>query len=786
MSNNCEQQPTSEDTRPIEERVLSFLCTLHDNHDIDDQQWVRSLLDHGINNNTSEVIELGTLIQTTVMDTLLAKLLGISPAVLAKAAIVEEYICTIWEHNNLDKQSLYNFILDNPQQREAILQLIQPRKEQIPPPIQTVDQQGHPPETMHGSHVIQPIPEETNIQEIVMTEATIETVAIQDNATEVIAHDIKDIPEYKIRNRVAQPTNPFFVTQTGSYTAGVLMANTPGSNKEEQTNYLKHTLNLPKENKNLIGAAFLKGNYWYTFNFELQLDMINCVQKLNNKNDGDFKILYLKGAPAEEPKSSTISKNKSLKEEKRIREVVNSDKTTKAATNTHSSTAAQQTSPHNPYKLLKGKSKVGIGMLVGTFPGQNRQEQLAILAEIFRTPVNSEYINIEHINGNSWFTGFFNTEEDRTLCINKTEEVNKEIINIDSTSEKRTFKIIKLEDILPKNYNSSKHTNKKQVNEHASQNSQETSVQILDIPEDFSTSRIKGAVRNYGSITKIQIQSNRHNRPKTAIITFSSIKIDLDRTWAIPMGNIMARIAPSQAEEEIFTIRNQHTARLYGIGKDCSATRIMSAIKHTGAKTVHIPTNSKTGKKRRFAIVGYEDNNDLDKAISSNVTLFGCKTWWSTKDNAKALATNTLRQKERMYQQIHQQVGQQDDSDSNTESIHDQEERKKPYNNRRNNQRREKYKEDQDNYSVYSDSDNTLNSRFSTKKYDNNNTKKTRDILERVSVKQPRKNYSSKGRRYSQEPEDSFDQLSSVLQEISERLSKLEIRDRKGKGVSRS
>jgi len=67
------------------------------------------------------VVELGTLIQITIMDMLIARLLGISPSILAKVALIEEYICTIWEHNNLEKQTLYNFILDNPQQREAIL-----------------------------------------------------------------------------------------------------------------------------------------------------------------------------------------------------------------------------------------------------------------------------------------------------------------------------------------------------------------------------------------------------------------------------------------------------------------------------------------------------------------------------------------------------------------------------------------------------------------------------------------------------------------------------------------
>ena len=61
----------------------------------------------------------------------------------------------------------------------------------------------------------------------------------------------------------------------------------------------------------------------------------------------------------------------------------------------------------------------------------------------------------------------------------------------------------------------------------------------------------------------------------------------------------------------------------------------MSAVKHTKAKTIHIPVNSKTGKKRRFAIVGFANKEDLASAINRHIYLFGNNTWWSTKDNTK-------------------------------------------------------------------------------------------------------------------------------------------------------
>jgi RNA recognition motif-containing protein len=127
-----------------------------------------------------------------------------------------------------------------------------------------------------------------------------------------------------------------------------------------------------------------------------------------------------------------------------------------------------------------------------------------------------------------------------------------------------------------------------------------------------------------------------NNNFNSAIISFQSTKKDMSTIWSIPLENSMARIAPFKDHTSILSERNQITTRLYGINKTISATRIMSATKHLKVKTVYIPSNSKTGKRRNFAIIGFENSEDLNKALVSHVELFGCKTWWSTKDNTRA------------------------------------------------------------------------------------------------------------------------------------------------------
>jgi hypothetical protein len=372
--------------------------------------------------------------------------------------------------------------------------------------------------------------------------------------------------------------------------ARVLMANTPGDDEETQISYLACTFKLAKENKGLIKTTFINGNGWYTIKFKLQLDLINCVEKINKKKDEDFRILYLRGGPTEK-QEKTESSNKMQQIQTQHTTTYKGKNITVNKNIVCTKKVDTKTINKNPYNLVEGDSPIGIGMMVGTFPGNNRKEQIAILAEIFGIPEDSNLINIEHRNGNSWFTGYFENEEERTHCIKKIEEVNKEIINLDASSVEKTFRIIKLEDIQIQK------RAKNEIKRVERTDNREVTIQILDIPENFTTNRIKGALKSYGMVTDIYTQPMKRSALKSAKVTFTNFKIDLDQTWAIPMGSTMARIAPIQAQDDIFIQRNQLTARLYGIGKDCSAIRIMSAIKNTGAKTVHIPLNNRTGKK---------------------------------------------------------------------------------------------------------------------------------------------------------------------------------------------
>jgi RNA recognition motif-containing protein len=209
------------------------------------------------------------------------------------------------------------------------------------------------------------------------------------------------------------------------------------------------------------------------------------------------------------------------------------------------------------------------------------------------------------------------------------------------------------------------------------------------------------------------------------------------------MGETMARVAPAEAREEVFAQRNQFTARLYGIGRTGSATRIMSAVKHTEAKTVHIPVNSRTGRKRSFAIIGFENNTNLERAIMRHVYLFGCKTWWSTKDNAKVLEKHLARKRETNHYK-------QSDTEYETEA---------------------------------ETSKRFIKAHNYTYATQQNRSQEEKDKTRR---REKQTKHNSDRKKPTQEEEPSLTSLTTVLKEITKRLSKLEETGRKGRIAYRS
>jgi hypothetical protein len=293
----------------LQDQLIQYIGTLKDLHHSDDKKWFQKLIYNNHLNVESEDIDLGILYNFTYLDAIVAKLLNISARKIIEIDIIKGYIKELWETNEQQQGFLESHILDDPQQRESIEKALRPSNQIIS------TEETNNSEINQGLSFVQTQPKneeedalmyekETELQEVEMIEADpYESKSQEDesnsgnNITTILLKDIKKTSHYKTRNRMVQTLNPYFITDKGDFTAGTLIANTPGENKQEQKTYLANIFRLPKAQISLIKNLFYNGNGWYTINFQYQHDMINCIQKINNKNDKDFKLIYITGGP---------------------------------------------------------------------------------------------------------------------------------------------------------------------------------------------------------------------------------------------------------------------------------------------------------------------------------------------------------------------------------------------------------------------------------------------------------------------------------------------------------
>ena len=349
--------------------------------------------------------------------------------------------------------------------------------------------------------------------------------------------------------------------------------------------------------------------------------MEECIIKINKKTEENFQILALQNPNTKENTKNTEMQTHFKKRDRKenIRLFKDSKQESIKILKVKQQTPKTETSKHshikgkgklNPFNIIENSSYYQLRARCATIPGENREEQLQNLVKIIQIPLESDLIQISCIGKSKLAILNFENPEDMWACRKELTD------NLPSC------------DIFTCGIDSEW--------EHGlSDNSpSKITVKLTDIPNEFSPTRIKGAIKKYGKIEELKLIKGNNNF-KSATVIFNEIKIDLEETWAIPMGENIARITPAENWENTLHQRNQITSRLYGINNSTPATKIMNAIKHLGAKTVYIPRNSKTNRRRSFAIIGFSSLDNLQKALATQVRISDLHTWWSTKDNQK-------------------------------------------------------------------------------------------------------------------------------------------------------
>ena len=318
----------------------------------------------------------------------------------------------------------------------------------------------------------------------------------------VLGEDISAINHYGIRNRKIDPTNPFFVTNKPNYKLGTLSVSVSGNNKKEQQAFVANILKLPS-NSSLINIEFINGNLWITANFEYESDLIFCKDKIDKKNKDLLDLIQLPGEMANN-KTKQEGKLKPTKKQNILNELVTKSTNTK--------TQIQYKTTEKKETTYKGEASTK------DISGNNRKGKINFLGNV--TDLDSN---------NSPNSALIHKDNEWTLL---TEQVKIKENHNKSLEEKMVF---------------------------ADTGVEQQTYRIRDIPKEYPTNRIKGALKPYGKVIKIStIKNTEQKKEKEIQVTIEPNKNsrNLKELWSIPIGSIMVRVISIEESQEVWTKRN--------------------------------------------------------------------------------------------------------------------------------------------------------------------------------------------------------------------------------------
>ena len=597
----------------------------------ENKEWLMKLFQDSLNGRTNIETEAGLIYNATVIENILATLLAIDIKLIVKVRMVHKVITTTWEENKWDlgmlnryileekpmlqdrnQNNLENYNFDEISNREETITTIQYN-------LPTINLEETPSEEIEMSENNQPT---TNNQETDMKfQPTTTHMWMEDISHNVLGKNITTTQHYDIRNRKPDPSNPYYITKGRRFRLGALTVNIPGEDKTQQLAFATSFLKL-STNKELIQYEFWEGNSWITIGFDYEEDLNVCKSKINEKGKDLIKFIRLT-TEKEKPEIqqtieskhlakqifSTSSKNDTMKMETVNKEKTNLEDPTKP--NAINKTITKE----NPYNITHNTTNLRGGFLSAKIPGNNRKEQIDYITKILRLNPDNDLIYPVFHEGNSWITVHFNNSTELNKCIDDINNQYKDTLNMITMSDNKTEWTRK-----EAKFKMTKHLNPTKT------------YKIMDIPEEVSNIRIKGALKPFGRVTKLEVIENRKNTGEKSILATIEPLIhskDLTNRWSIPLGTLMVRIAPADLETTILKDRNQYTTRLYGIPKATDTVILMRSIKNLNPKTCYIPKCSRTGKERNFAIISFQTKEELDKACISSAKYNNQRLTWS-------------------------------------------------------------------------------------------------------------------------------------------------------------
>jgi hypothetical protein len=99
----------------MEHEILQALLYCIEKHPKGDEnkEWFTKLIQNSLNGNADLEIDADLIYNATVIESILASILSVDIKTIVKVRLVHKIICTLWEENNWDTNTLTSYILEN-------------------------------------------------------------------------------------------------------------------------------------------------------------------------------------------------------------------------------------------------------------------------------------------------------------------------------------------------------------------------------------------------------------------------------------------------------------------------------------------------------------------------------------------------------------------------------------------------------------------------------------------------------------------------------------------------
>jgi hypothetical protein len=152
-------------------------------------------------------------------------------------------------------------------------------------------------------------------------------------------------------------------------------------------------------------------------------------------------------------------------------------------------------------------------------------------------------------------------------------------------------------------------------------------IRAWDIPLNVSQQDVRSAFSKYGEIKSIKLQTIGMWQSANIEYTNQEEYDKLASRWSIPFKADLIRIYPFLNTKEIKQERSQYALRLINLPPGTTGYDMKTIIRDYKAQTCYIPRNSDY-RRKRFAILSFKDNKDLEKAKQSKVQLGNTELQW--------------------------------------------------------------------------------------------------------------------------------------------------------------